>query len=388
MYKYISFLTYIFFDKNNKICPILLQFCLGYDILILGDEHMKKKNIINLIRYHEEKNEDAFRNEALEIAKEFYNNGDNLVGDYIMGLLSETNVFIPQGENFNMNLFEKIKIMNSKLPLPEDIANDIYGIINAVNHNIGVNKFLFEGPPGTGKTESAKQVARILDRELYSVNFNVIIDSKLGQTQKNISEVFSEIKMLPNPEKIIILFDEIDAIAMDRVNSRDIREMGRVTSSILKELDNLDIRVVFIATTNLYKNLDKALIRRFDAIVNFDRYSREDLIEIAETILNEYLPRFEKAGRDMKLFRKILNLLTKIPYPGELKNIIKTSLAFSEPNSEFDYLRRLYKAVLIQENKKEMDIKELSNKGFTLREIEKLTGIPKSNASRKLKEDV
>ncbi len=349
---------------------------------------MKKKNIINLIRYHEEKNEDAFRNEALEIAKEFYNNGDNLVGDYIMGLLSETNVFIPQGENFNMNLFEKIKIMNSKMPLPEDIANDIYGIINAVNHNIGVNKFLFEGPPGTGKTESAKQVARILNRELYSVNFNVIIDSKLGQTQKNISEVFSEIKMLPNPEKIIILFDEIDAIAMDRINSRDIREMGRVTSSILKELDNLDIRVVFIATTNLYKNLDKALIRRFDAIVNFDRYSREDLIEIAETILNEYLPRFEKAGRDMKLFRKILNLLTKIPYPGELKNIIKTSLAFSEPNSEFDYLRRLYKAVLTQENKKEMDIKELSNKGFTLREIEKLTGIPKSNASRKLKEDV
>lgn len=349
---------------------------------------MKKKNIINLIRYHEEKNEDAFRNEALEIAKEFYNNGDNLVGDYIMGLLSETNVFIPQGENFNMNLFEKIKIMNSKMPLPEDIANDIYGIINAVNHNIGVNKFLFEGPPGTGKTESAKQVARILNRELYSVNFNVIIDSKLGQTQKNISEVFSEIKMLPNPEKIIILFDEIDAIAMDRINSRDIREMGRVTSSILKELDNLDIRVVFIATTNLYKNLDKALIRRFDAIVNFDRYSREDLIEIAETILNEYLPRFEKAGRDMKLFRKILNLLTKIPYPGELKNIIKTSLAFSEPNSEFDYLRRLYKSVLTQENKKEMDIKELSNKGFTLREIEKLTGIPKSNASRKLKEDV
>ena len=215
----------------------------------------------------------------------------------------------------------------------------------------------------------------------------MIIDSKLGQTQKNLVEVFSEIKMLPNPSNVIILFDEIDAIAMDRVNSRDIREMGRVTSSILKELDNLDARVIFIATTNLYKNLDKALTRRFDAIVDFDRYSNEDLLDISESILNEYLPKFEKAGRDIKLFRKIMSLLTNIPYPGELKNVIRTALAFSEPNSEFDYLKRLYNAVLLQEKRKEMSIKELKEKDFTVRDIEKLTGVPKSNISRMLKED-
>ena len=347
---------------------------------------MKKKNLINLIRYHEEKNEMAFRTEALEVAKYFYDKGDNLVADYIMGLLSDANVFIPEGEKFNMEFFQKIEIGNTRLPLPSEITNDIYGIINAINHNVGVNKFLFEGPPGTGKTESVKQIARILSRELFSVDFNLIIDSKMGQTQKNLSEVFTEIKMLPNPDKIIILFDEIDAIAMDRVNSRDIREMGRVTSSILKELDNLDARVLFIATTNLYKNLDKALTRRFDAIVNFDRYTRDDLLDISEAILNDYLPRFEKAARDIKLFRKIMNLITNIPYPGELKNVIKTSLAFSDPNSDFDYLKRLYSAVLLRENIKEYKILELKDKGFTVRDIEKLTGIPKSNVSRKLKE--
>lgn len=349
---------------------------------------MKKKNVINLIRYHEEKNEAAFRAEALEIAKYFFDNGEDLVGDYIMGLISNANVFIPQGDNFNLNYFEKVTIGNTSLPLPKDIINDIYGIINAVNHNIGINKFLFEGPPGTGKTESVKQVARILSRELYSVDFSSIIDSKLGQTQKNMAEVFSEIKMLPNPDNVIILFDEIDAIAMDRINSRDIREMGRVTSSILKELDNLDARVIFIATTNLYKNLDKALTRRFDAIVNFDRYSKDDLLDISESILNEYLPKFENAGRDIKLFRKIMSLLTNIPYPGELKNIIRTALAFSEPNSEYDYLKRLYNAILLQEKIKNMSIKELKDKGFTVRDIEKLTGVPKSNISRMLKEDV
>lgn len=348
---------------------------------------MKKKNVINLIRYHEEKNEAAFRAEALEIAKYFFDNGENLVGDYIMGLLSNANVFIPQGDNCNLNYFEKVTIGNNSLPLPKEIINDIYGIINAVNHNIGINKFLFEGPPGTGKTESVKQVARILSRELYSVDFSSIIDSKLGQTQKNMAEVFSEIRMLPNPDNVIILFDEIDAIAMDRINSRDIREMGRVTSSILKELDNLDARVIFIATTNLYKNLDKALTRRFDAIVNFDRYSKDDLLDISESILNEYLPKFENAGRDIKLFRKIMSLLTNIPYPGELKNIIRTALAFSEPNSEFDYLKRLYNAILLQEKIKDLSIKELKDKGFTVRDIEKLTGVPKSNISRMLKED-
>lgn len=348
---------------------------------------MKKKNLINLIRYHEEKNEAAFRAEALEVAKVFYDSGDNLIADYIMGLLSDANVFIPQGERYDLNFFQKIEVGNSRLPLPSEITKDIYGIINAVNHNIGINKFLFEGPPGTGKTESVKQVARILSRELYSVDFNSIIDSKMGQTQKNMTEVFSEIKMLPNPGNVVILFDEIDAIAMDRVNSRDIREMGRVTSSILKELDNLDARVIFIATTNLYKNLDKALIRRFDAVVHFDRYSREDLLDVSEAILNEYLPKFEKAGRDIKLFRKIMDLLTTIPYPGELKNIIRTSLAFSEPNSEFDYLKRLYSAVILQEKIKELTIKELRDKGFTVRDIEKLTGIPKSNISRLLKEE-
>ena len=82
-----------------------------------------------------------------------------------------------------------------------------------------------------------------------------------------------------------------------------------------------------------------------------------------------------------------MDLLTTIPYPGELKNIIRTSLAFSEPNSEFDYLKRLYSAVLLQEKIKELSIKELKDKGFTVRDIEKLTGVPKSNISRLLKEE-
>ncbi len=345
---------------------------------------MKKKNILNLIKYHSEKNESAFRNEAYEIAKYFDQIQDYQLSEYIIATLSETNTFSPQMDSEINSFFKKIDIINESLPLPDAIKNDILGIVNAVGHKIGVNKFLFEGPPGTGKTETAKQIARILERELYVVNFDLIVDSKLGQTSKNISTLFDEICNVSHPERVIVLFDELDSIAIDRINSNDLREMGRATSSVLKGLDGLNNDIVLIATTNLYKSFDKALIRRFDSVINFGRYTQNDLLEIGEIILNELLIKFKSASKNIRLFRKILSSSTQIPYPGELKNIIKTSLAFSNPNDEYDYLKRLYNTI-VRENL-ENDFKAMQNKGFTVREIEILTGVSKSQVSRELKE--
>lgn len=344
---------------------------------------MKKINVLNLIKYFSENNDNAFRSEAYEIARDFDKSGDHELAEYVMALLSDTNTFIPQSNNDNNSpFFEKVPISNSPLPLPEKIKDDVLGIVNAIGHNIGVNKFLFEGAPGSGKTETVKQIARILNRELYMVRFDIIIDSKLGQTSKNITEVFKEINQLSHPENAILLFDEIDAIALDRLNNNDLREMGRATSTLLKELDNLNERVILIATTNLFKSFDKALIRRFDSVINFDRYSKEDLVEVAETILNEYLEKFDNVAKDIRLFRKIISLMKEKIYPGDLKNIIKTSLAFSNPANEFDYLIRLYEN--ITNTKIDGDIKRLQSEGFTIREIEELTGISKSQVSRGL----
>lgn len=342
---------------------------------------MKKKNIINLIRYYSEKNDLAFKEEAHEIARRFDELGDYQLSQYIMSLLSSTNTFAPQIDDSSNSFFTKIELNNEPLPLPISIKEDVVGIINSASHNVGVNKFLFEGSPGTGKTETVKQIARLLDRQLYMVEFETVIDSKLGQTSKNLKNVFDEIHSLRNPSKVVILFDEIDSIAMDRINSNDLREMGRVTSTLLKELDSLNEEVLFIATTNLFKTFDKALIRRFDSVINFNRYSKEDLVEVAESILNGLLKKFKNVGRNMKLFKKIINLYDSVPYPGDLKNTIKTALAFSSPNNEFDYLKKILNTIY-----KEYDIKILRDLGFTLREIEILTGISKSQVSRELKE--
>lgn len=345
---------------------------------------MKKKDILNLIKYHTESNESAFRDEAYKIAKYFDDTGDYQLSEYIMSLLSNTSTFMPQSNNQELSFFNKVEITNEPLSLPEEIKEDIIGIINAIGHNVGINKFLFEGAPGTGKTETVKQITRILERRLFSVEFDSIIDSKLGQTSKNIIEVFNEISNLSNPSQVVILFDEIDSIALDRVNSNDLREMGRVTSTILRELDKLNDEIVLIATTNLFSSFDKALVRRFDSVINFNRYSREELVEVAESILSSLLSKFEFAGRNVKLFRKIINSLDVIPYPGDLKNIVKTSLAFSNSSNKYDYLVKLFTTTKGREEL--ADLKRLHNSGFTLREIEILTGISKSQISRELKE--
>lgn len=344
---------------------------------------MKKKNVLNLIKYYAEHNDSGFRAEAYEIARYFDGIGNYQLSEYIMALLSDVNTFSPQMNEDESVFFKKIEISSESLPLPEKIKENIIGIVNAVGHNAGVNKFLFEGPPGTGKTESVKQIARILERELFMVEFNNIVDSKLGQTSKNISLLFEELCNLKNPQKAIILFDEIDAIAIDRINSNDLREMGRATSAVLKGIDNLADNTILIATTNLYNAFDKALVRRFDSVIDFSQYTKEDLLEIGEIVLNDFLNKFKFAGRNMRLFRKILGLLDTIPYPGELKNLIKTSLAFSDTNNEYDYLKRLYKTAT--KNINEKNLKEIQDKGFTVRELEILTGISKSQISRELK---
>ena len=345
---------------------------------------MKKKNVLNLIKYYAEKNDSAFRNEAYEIAKNFDKNNDYQLSEYIMALLSDANTFSPQIDASENVFVKRMETTNNPLPLPNLIKDNILGIINAIGHNAGVNKFLFEGPPGTGKTESAKQIARILERELFIVDFDSVIDSKMGQTSKNISLLFNEISSVSNPDKVIILFDEIDSIAIDRINSNDLREMGRATSSVLKGLDSLNDNIVLIATTNLYKAFDKALSRRFDAVIDFSNYTKQDLVDVGEAILNNMLQKFKFAGRNIRLFKKILECMDAIPYPGELKNLIKTSIAFSDSNNEYDYLKKLY--INVSKNNENIDLKQLQNNGFTVREIEILTGISKSQVSRELKE--
>ena len=344
---------------------------------------MKKQNLVNLIRYHVEKNDEAFITEVAEIAKDFDANDDSSTAQYLMELVSNTNYYVPQTSYRNLKYLTKMEYSSKPLLLPNALEEDVVGISKTINKKLGLSKFLFYGAPGSGKTESAYQIARMLNRDILSISFEQLIDSRLGETAKNVVKLFDEINHLPY-NRAIILFDEIDSLVLDRINSNDLREMGRVTSVFLKELERLNEHIVIIATTNLIDKFDKALLRRFDAIISFDRYSKEDLIEIADSMLRATLRNVKSAKINMRLFNKILGNMEKIPYPGDLKQIIKTAIAFCDDSSEYDYLRKMY--INLYGLSGAIDIQDLSTQGYTTRETEILSKIPKSSVSRKLRD--
>ena len=125
-----------------------------------------------------------------------------------------------------------------------------------------------------------------------------------------------------------------------------------------------------IATSNKYEDLDQGVISRFDRTIDFNQYSKGDLLGVAEGILGNYLAKAKGVKRDLRLFRKILTLSKKTLFPKELENLIKSSLAFSASNDGVDYLRKLYVAITEQNV---LDAKKLQDEGFTPREVKSLT---------------
>ncbi|UJS29008.1 ATP-binding protein (plasmid) [Macrococcoides canis] len=351
---------------------------------------MKKSDVLDLIKYHIENNDASFRTTAYKIAESFDNSGDIQLAEFILSQLSGYDFLSPQ-ETITLsktNNFEKYTNEmknqidnNESLLLPKSITSDISGIINSIRNNRGLNSFLFYGKPGTGKTQSVFQISRILNIKIKIINFSSIIDSKLGQTSKNLNEIFEELNSLFEPT--IVLFDEIDALAMNRMDMNDLREMGRVTTTLMNGLDRINDNIYIFATTNLYNHLDSALTRRFEVKVDFNRYTREDLNDIATSLYKKYFKNNANQSKELNLFNKIINLYEKIPYPADLKNLIKVAFAFSDEDDRYSHLKILYTNILDDIGGKPLS--EIKKQGFTYNDLEKITGISISTLSREVK---
>ena len=344
---------------------------------------MEKGDIVNLIKFHYSKNEDEFYDQSFKIAREFEDNGDIAIAKLIESFMKSKSNFVVQ--SFDSNFITQVSSqMKNPLYLPTDLSNDIDGIIRSIERGNGISKFLFVGRPGTGKTESVKYIANKCKRNLYSVNLSSLIDSGLGQTLKNIQETFSKIENTINSKQSIILFDELDLIALDRINQNDVREMGRATSLFLKCLDSLSNDIIVFATTNLGNIIDKALSRRFDYIVNFDLYKNDDFASFCFEILKEYKKTPFKTS-EIALFKKIMNGTNKALSPADLRNIFRIAIAFSNENDDFEYLKRIFVKVYSAELLNDFSFLHNDLK-LSTREIQMLTSVSKSSVSRKINE--
>lgn len=348
---------------------------------------MKKQDLLSLIRAHTENDDEAFRSIANRFASEFMNSGDEPLGRQIAAYLSQSLSFVPQASALSSPFFTRIpqsELESAQVFWPSSIYEDVVGVTNAVKKRNGVSKFLFYGKPGTGKTETVKVIASLTKCELWVVDFPSLVDYRLGETSKNIIDMFSQISKTRFQKKVLFLFDELDSIAMSRIDSNDLREMGRATTAFLRGMDSLPPDACIIATTNLYDSLDKALLRRFDAEISFDSYSREDLLEVSSSIYASLLKGDQNLNKDEKLFRKIIELADPIPSPGEMKNLIRSSIAFAgddDPNRYFQWLVRKIRPDLYN------DLSGLAEAGLTRRDIAILTGSSKSTVSRRIAKD-
>lgn len=136
-----------------------------------------------------------------------------------------------------------------------------------------VDKILFFGPPGCGKTLTAEVLATELGLPLVLIRLDSVVSSYLGQTAANLRKVFDFIDSTP----MVALFDEFDALGKERVDSSEHGELKRVVNAVLQMLDAYQGRSLIIAATNHEGMLDSAIWRRFEEVLLFDMPTREQL---------------------------------------------------------------------------------------------------------------
>lgn len=128
-----------------------------------------------------------------------------------------------------------------------------------------LRRLLLVGPPGTGKTMTARVIAGELHLPLFTVRLDGLITKFMGETAAKLRLVFEAIEQTPG----VYLFDEVDALAGSRTQGNDVGEIRRVLNSFLQFMEQDHSDSVIAATSNLPEFLDRALFRRFDLTLSY-----------------------------------------------------------------------------------------------------------------------
>lgn len=147
-------------------------------------------------------------------------------------------------------------------------------------------KLLLIGPPGCGKTMTARALAGELHLPLFSVELHGLISKFMGETAAKLHVLFSSM----NEARGVYLFDEFDAIGADRGSLNDVGEARRILNSFLQFLENDESDSIIVAATNYVEMLDSALFRRFDDVIRYSLPAEQEAESLIRNRLHAFLP--------------------------------------------------------------------------------------------------
>lgn len=165
------------------------------------------------------------------------------------------------------------------------------------------NKILLIGPPGNGKTSLAEAIAESLSLPLYTVKYESIVGSYLGETASKLSSLIEYVKT----RQCVLFFDEFETLGKERGDIHETGEIKRVVSSLLLSIDSLPSYVIVIAATNHDDLIDRAAWRRFQIKMKLDK------------------PQIREVEKTLRLFEKRMNF--KFNY--SINRIAKSLLGYN-----------------------------------------------------------
>ena len=228
------------------------------------------------------------------ISKEMFSDAVIVLTDKGKQLFLEEDyeLFSTEMENRNQQLIYPDKIVEKQLFYDDELQQQLRLFINNLEEekfsamqqrldSLGMSKgiaTLFYGLPGTGKTETAMQIAKATGRAVCHVDIAASKSCWLGESEKIIKRIFTDYRNMCKKEKLkpILLFNEADALFSKRKdsNSSNVAQTeNAIQNIILEEMENLD--GILIATTNLSENFDSAFARRFLFKISFGKPSVE-----------------------------------------------------------------------------------------------------------------